>query len=146
MREIKFRAWCKKERKMLYFDGKNDTLLFTKNEGMPIRWDFGISYYDWAITGATSDDDCLMQDIGLKDKYGKEIFEGDIVKCYENDFKDSPYIRKIHYFAENDYPAFDLAPHIDCDCNGLSHYIACGVIEIIGNIYQDSHLLVDNSI
>lgn len=74
----------------------------------------------------------IGQYTGLTDKNGKKIFEGDIVKSCEYDD-----IYVVKYFADDDYPAFDIIPEIDCDCNGLSHLHIVEGIEVIGNIHDN---------
>ena len=77
---------------------------------------------------------------GLKDKCGREIYEGDIVRCYEEDYGDE-WVAKILYCADRDYPAFELEPCPDVDCNAISYYQAAGVIEVIGNVHEHRYLL-----
>ena len=62
MREIKFRAWDNTEDVMRY------DICITSNGNAESSW--GKEKYDWAV----------MQFTGLKDKNGKDIFEGDIVQ------------------------------------------------------------------
>lgn len=62
-REIKFRAWHKDEKVMMYDKRMGDCLRWCE-EGQPVE---------------------LMQYTGLKDKNGKEIYEEDIVKYTSNE-------------------------------------------------------------
>jgi hypothetical protein len=112
MREIKFRAWDKSSSEMR-------------------DWDFytGIPY---TLNDFFDNDKELipMQCTGLKDKNGKEIYDGDI---YKQKWSGQVIIGKIVY---GDMARYWLEP---CE----SYYI--GVIkitgEIIGNIYENPELV-----
>ena len=77
---------------------------------------------------------------GLPDKQGKEIYEGDVVEVNEGG---EISIHQVRWFGDYNYPAFDLDPDLDCECNGLQH-IASGddiTMTVIGNIYNNPELL-----
>ena len=119
MREIKFRAWCPERRMMcnvvsINFIEKTMTVVYPDNHGFTdeIR----------AVK--------LMQYTGLKDKNGKEIYEGDIVN--NNDFVWSIYATEAHYCMATD------GKKTDNDHLFINEAQHC---EVIGNIYDNPELL-----
>lgn len=112
----KFRAWNIESKIMLEHDFIVKTLV---QDGKIIR--------DFSDVINGSDVFILMQSTGLKDKNGKEIFEGDVVKYWENigyiEFYQGSWV--INW---NDGSLFDL---YDNENN----------LEIIGNIHEHPELL-----
>ena len=74
MRELKFRAWYKPEKKMIYN---------IQNE-FEERIELGMDCFSDYLS---NDDFIVEQYTGLKDKNGKEIYEGDIVSKHNSDLK-----------------------------------------------------------
>ena len=119
-REIKFRVWDKQEQEMLYSDSE-----LIKNFDIFSGW--------WFEEGKESVDRermVLMQFIGLKDKRGNDIYEGDIVTFYDDG---SFYC--IQYDSEN--AEFNCG---DTRNNPLVKHNEDG-FEIVGNLYENSNLL-----
>lgn len=131
MREIKFRAWTGKE--MIYYpewftlEGQH-VLCFEEPPH---------SYVDESDIDNPNRVE-LMQYTGLKDKNGKEIYEGDIVKNERHYFTTS-----VEYYGSS----------FNCKSEGLplhtfidEHYgedSAKNSIEVIGNIYENPELLTN---
>jgi hypothetical protein len=111
MREIKFRAWDNVNLEMV-----NDT------EEIFDQWpNIYIMQYTW-----------------IKDRHGKEIYEGDIVMGWEVKYYTelnyySWWARHPWFYIEKDY--WELEYHKDLDNSQ----------EIIGNIYENPELLAEGN-
>ena len=82
-----------------------------------------------------ADEVVLMQSTGLKDKNGKEIFEGDIV-----DYKGRKALVSWHgSYASFIYRFVDELQKRNAEWNPL--YLAYMRCEVIGNIYENHELL-----
>jgi uncharacterized phage protein (TIGR01671 family) len=119
-REIKFRAW----------DTENKL-----SDGRFIMWyqdDQCITIGDCYRIG-TRDGNSLMQFTGLKDKNGKEIYEGDMVK---HGYGFGKGIGIVEYLA----PEYVLSDNKDGICSELLGRTEVS-IEIIGNIHENPKLV-----
>lgn len=106
MREIKFRAWPKY--------GSEKKMIHTPQQG------YGWGYWGDCVFGKGEYE--IMQFTGLKDKNGKEIYEGDIIKEIDGE------IREVE--GPDFYPFQDCVAAVDPEES-----------EIIGNIYENPELL-----
>ena len=81
----------------------------------------------------------LMQSAGLKDKNGKEIFEGDIIK-YKAGWK--TFTEEVAYdkiFAG--FGVMDADADIIFSFGELADGIYLNSLEVVGNIYENKELL-----
>lgn len=109
-REIKFRVWHKKRKKM--FGVKTLNL-----------WNGTLDLGNFVQTYRQPKSTILMQYTGLKDKNGKEIYEGDIINIFGEVF----FHKGCWVVGEG-----------NLDENALCNHEGC---KIIGNIYENPKLL-----
>ena len=89
------------------------------------------------LKGWSIDDEYLMQSTGLRDKNGKEIFEGDIL-----DYKGRKALVRWHgSYASFIYRFVDELQNRKTEWKPL--YLAYMKCEIIGNIYENPEFLED---
>ena len=139
-REIKFRAWDRKE--------------------MEMKRVLNISFISWSVTIGNIGDETternsfrneetdrfiLMQYTGLKDKHGTEIYEGDILRYrpYHNlEYRDRFDIHAVEWGETGDSDGYSHSRHQEwiCGRDSLADVVD-GECEVIGNIYENPKLL-----
>ena len=138
MREIRFRAWDK-ERGYFHWGASNICLTLGGN----LMWQFGWEFPN-LLDREEASNYILMQYTGLKDKNGKEIYEGDILKYTVDDNSTETGTERINkvVFHEGAFcyivPVLIMGelPSFLCQYNKQS--------EIIGNAYENPELLKDD--
>lgn len=128
MREIKFRAWEKREH-FYEYDVQQATIANKQQE------DFN-SYFPFKFDGKIVDDYILEQYTGLKDKNGTDIYEGDIVTGFDI-YLDHGAISQVFIENGNTYLSGE-----NLETGGdivLSNF--ADQCEVIGNIHENSELL-----
>ena len=125
MREIKFRAWDKKEKKMI----EVNHLTLYQNSGWRFCANCGLSI------GLAETEYNLTQYTGLKDKNGKEIYEGDILSFVPIGHKkfNKPFRPFEIFWDEKNAQFSDWSPK-----EGERG------AEVIGNIYENPELMETN--
>ena len=133
MREIKFRAWLKEDKKMVNVE----TMDFTDKSIQYLKKSEIINAY---ILRRESDDVELMQYTGLKDKNGKEIYEGDIVLIKLDET--STWHKTVVGFKKGAFIAslIDGEDYIYIFNRGFDS----NDFEILGNVYENKSLLEEN--
>ena len=133
MREIKFRGWHTVANKMFSAAEMGTDQLTIMPDG---RGFVNVSGTDTRLSQFPKM--IPLQYTGLKDKNGKEIYEGDILKYWEGK------LYQIGYLAGS-FVAYSIPSEIDCPHTqtGIWLYELDDMDnrEVIGNIYEHNYLL-----
>ena len=127
----KFRAWIKEENEMwpvhaIVYDNKTVWVEEPDDEDPSGLLEF--------------DDVILMQSTGLKDKNGKEIFEGDVVQYQNTKVPSADSKGVIRYFDNWAMFGIDIEHNEPRALffNGLADHIS---LDVVGNTYENPELL-----
>lgn len=143
MRDIKFRLWDKEEKKVIYLDRgyPYHHTFFVKEGG-------NIEYYNLQ-NGSGGIEYDIMQYTGLKDKNGKEIYEGDIVLYKHASYKDISrilYHEEVASFVMEAIKEDDNTSMARFKKGTIREFVAGRVngydyVKVIGNIFENPELL-----
>lgn len=148
MREIKFRAWDKKKKQML------------------VAGQFSITSFGTTFKTNTDGEQELLPDLevlsytNLKDKNGKEIYEGDIVKgamqipqllTWQNDENSNITMAGEVFYDHSGFSLKAVQSMCDPERDGMVNYFdfisddgaTFEHMEIIGNIYENPELITN---
>ena len=128
-REIKFRAWLKEDKKM----ENVKTMDFTDKTIRCLKKNEFINAY--LLRRVSFDDVELMQYTGVKDKNGKEIYEGDIVILNDAEEENKCIVKYK-------YGSYIL---VDGDLRENLSNVEAKFLEVVGNIYENKNLLEENN-
>ena len=119
-REIKFKVWCK---------GTSENLNFNKPRYIKQN-DFIFRKYfpHFPDLGDEEDNFVIEQFTGLKDKEGKEIYEGDIVEYGQ--------VKALIIFSSGAFFVQTLEKEVSLVSNHAQF-----ILKVIGNIHQNPELL-----
>ena len=127
----RYRAWISEADTMTNdlkgIDFENETVVLKKfywEDGFPVEEEV----FEVEIGNAI-----LMQSTGLKDKNGKEIFEGDIVKMSKDVYSEPTYYEVVRHRGG--------AYRLESKQHGCELWLRHTDCEVVGNIYENKELL-----
>ena len=119
----RYRAWDSWRKRMSVVDR-----IYIDTEGVRLYDDFGEYWRDFR-------DVKLMQSTAFKNKNGKEIFEGDIVKMAKDVYSEPTYYEVVRHRGG--------AYRLESKQHGCELWLRHTDCEVVGNIYENPELLED---
>ena len=147
MRDIKFRVWDKEYEKMTYFNDEDYEykLPFVFRLDQVLKKDSNYDDYEDFEYNDVTDSVEVMQYTGLKDKNGKEIYEGDIIEfsydMFVGNFDTFVAKGKVVFKEGAFYVEIFENERTTKDEAYLLYSINLDTIEVIGNIHDNPELL-----
>ena len=120
----KFRVWLTDIDKML----RVKALVFEKDK---TRCVCGYSF-DFYLEDENA---TIMQSTGFKDKNGKEIFEGDIIKMSKDVYSEPTYYEVVRHRGG--------AYRLESKQHGCELWLRHTDCEVVGNVYENPEILED---
>nr|DAK18514.1 MAG TPA: YopX protein [Caudoviricetes sp.] len=117
----RYRAWDSWRKRMSVVDR-----IYIDTEGVRLYDDFGEYWRDFR-------DAKLMQSTGLRDKNGKEIFEGDIVKMAKDVYSKPTYYEVVRHRGG--------AYRLESKQHGCELWLRHTECEVVGNVYENKELM-----
>lgn len=116
------------------YDGGSLNRMYQPDEVMVGNGDIWIIDED-SVAGEwiVNNDIHLMQSTRLKDKNGKEIFEGDIVKMAKDVYSEPTYYEVVRHYGG--------AYRLESKQHGCELWLRHTDCEVVGNIYENPELL-----
>lgn len=131
----RYRAWIKTEKRMIETDDLLD--IDYENEVITtqqVYFENGLPD-DRDLDNFVFEEIKLMQSTGLKDKNGKEIFEGDIVKMSKDVYSEPTYYEVVRHYGG--------AYRLESKQHGCELWLRHTDCEVVGNIYENREFLED---
>jgi uncharacterized phage protein (TIGR01671 family) len=144
MRKIKFRCWCPDTKRLFNVSSLSwdETGKITCIEGTDIKTRGACSIWD-------DEPRVLLQFTGLKDKNGKEIFEGDVISGEEKHYNEKEDKMKSfgivvgHVWYNEHRPEWVVSfNHLYSETS--TEFNSIWQPEVIGNIFENENLLKEN--
>ena len=130
MRTIKFRAWDKTAEEMTLSNEIFEVLISMDNKVFAM-----VKNNDNSIGEIDRSNTVIMQYTGLKDKNGKEIYEGDILKGKNSWIHGNDAVFGEVYYSNRG----------TWDCESFLLGALNETCEVVGNIYEHKHLLKEKN-